>query len=381
MSLSDILEHTVSKNIEISKEVVLYGAGNFARECLKVLQQYNYEVLYIIDEKRYQENISIESIPIISLYDVRLKASIKETCSCVLAVFNAYVDLSKLEIDIKEAGLSNIINPLEFVDKFYGDMGDQFWLTSTNTLKEYKSNIINTYNKLADYDSKKLYKSLIEYRVTKKLNIIKVPQCTEIPYIPKDINVKYPKLNFIDCGAYDGDTITKFIQHGMQIESYIAFEPDIVNIKKLSQNIKLLPGIKGLIYPCGVYSSSTQLRFSGEQGSASHIDEKGDTFIQVVSMDEILVNYDINFIKMDIEGAEIEALKGAKKLIQKNRPFLAISAYHRFDDVWTIIELISEWKLDYIFYLRIDEYNGFGLVYYAIPKSFLIEEEGIKYEK
>ena len=97
----------------------------------------------------------------------------------------------------------------------------------------------------------------------------------------------------------------------------------------------------------------------------------GNDIINVVSIDEVIINKDVNFVKMDIEGAEVEALNGAKELISKYEPILAISAYHKYDDLWTILETINSFNVEYKYFMRMYEYNGFGIVYYAIPKKYL----------
>ena len=72
------------------------------------------------------------------------------------------------------------------------------------------------------------------------------------------------------------------------------------------------------------------------------------------------------FIKMDIEGSEINALKGGANTIKKYRPRLAISVYHKPEDIIEILSYILELCEDYKFYLRAYEYNEAGVVLYAI---------------
>jgi len=85
--------------------------------------------------------------------------------------------------------------------------------------------------------------------------------------------------------------------------------------------------------------------------SASTISSDGDTSIKVDKLDNIIDSY-VSFIKMDIEGAEQDAIEGAKKTIKKYHPRLAISAYHKADDIWKIPELILAIRSDYKIYLR-----------------------------
>ena len=109
------------------------------------------------------------------------------------------------------------------------------------------------------------------------------------------------------------------------------------------------------------------LSFSSDGGEGSLISEEGNLHIAVAPLDDILINQSIDFIKMDIEGAELLALAGAKKSIEKNRPILAISYYHKPDDIWKIPLWLSEHCDNYKFYLRQHHYNSFDSVLYAVP--------------
>ena len=74
------------------------------------------------------------------------------------------------------------------------------------------------------------------------------------------------------------------------------------------------------------------------------------------------------YLKMDLEGSEIQALHGASHFIRQNRPLLAISCYHTCDHLWEIPYLISSWNLGYRFFLRQHGQNGMDTVFYGIPE-------------
>ena len=69
--------------------------------------------------------------------------------------------------------------------------------------------------------------------------------------------------------------------------------------------------------------------------------------IETRALDDVLAGKRITFIKMDIEGAEYEALLGARKLITETRPRMAISVYHKFEDFVTLAALVLEMHPDY----------------------------------
>ena len=125
------------------------------------------------------------------------------------------------------------------------------------------------------------------------------------------------------------------------------------------------------VIPKGVWSSVCELRFcslgenSHSSGSSFVFGEGGET-VPVTSLDEALAGQRVTFIKMDIEGSELEALKGAEKTIREQKPKLAICVYHKPEDIWEIPELMLEFNEDYRFYMRHYSLASFDTVLYAI---------------
>lgn len=111
-----------------------------------------------------------------------------------------------------------------------------------------------------------------------------------------------------------------------------------------------------------------QLAFNTGNGTASGISAAGRTVIQCVSLDEATSTFRPTLIKLDIEGAEYDALQGARELICTHNPGLAVALYHRPDDLWSLPLLIHEFApQDYQFFLRSHARNDFELILYAIP--------------
>jgi FkbM family methyltransferase len=189
-------------------------------------------------------------------------------------------------------------------------------------------------------------------------------------YFPPDIPKWKTPMRFIDCGAFDGDTLLNLSKTGLPVEAIAAFEPDLENFAQLSRfvssNRTTLAKDIGL-WPCGVYSQTKKLGFSSDKSASSHLSLNANEVIQCVSLDETIPGFRPTLIKMDIEGAEYEALLGAQNMICKSRPGLAICLYHRPEHLWQIPILIQEWSLGYKFYLRSHSFSGFDLVMYAVP--------------
>ena len=124
------------------------------------------------------------------------------------------------------------------------------------------------------------------------------------------------------------------------------------------------------MFNVGAWNEKTVLSFfsNANTPNGSTIREKGNTTINADSLDNLISDGKADFIKMDIEGAELNALIGAKNLIQKNNPILAICAYHRQEDLITIPQYIKKLNSNYKIYLRKhNKYEFCDLVLYAIP--------------
>ena len=159
---------------------------------------------------------------------------------------------------------------------------------------------------------------------------------------------------FVDAGAYDGETTKQFIKWAnnqcADIRKIYAFEPDkdLYNICKAELNDIPCAYIENM----GLWNTSDTLSFQVRPDGASTVSESGDDFIRVVSLDEHLGDERVTFIKMDIEGAEVNALKGAREIIKKYKPKLAISIYHNHEDIITIPVTIHKINPSYRFYIR-----------------------------
>ena len=118
------------------------------------------------------------------------------------------------------------------------------------------------------------------------------------------------------------------------VEGYCyAWEPDPENLKKCKQSFEE-NCVQYELIPKGLWNESKKLRLKKNQ-TCSMICDEGDTIIEVDYIDHV-INEPMTFIKMDIEGSELEALKGAKKTIQRDKPKLAICIYHKPEDMWEI---------------------------------------------
>ena len=205
------------------------------------------------------------------------------------------------------------------------------------------------YDLLEDDFSKKTFENVLKYRFSGETKYL-----TEVlqknQYYPDEIFSFSDEEVMIDGGAAQGDSALKFIEfcNGKyrKIYSFEANQDYCAGIKYCFKNENVQVINKGLY-------DKTAMLFWHENGHGSFLSEEkiSDSKLEVVSLDDA-VKEKVTFIKMDIEGAEQKALLGAKDIIQRDKPKLAICIYHKENDLWDIPLLIKELLPEYKIYIR-----------------------------
>jgi FkbM family methyltransferase len=181
---------------------------------------------------------------------------------------------------------------------------------------------------------------------------------------------------FVDVGAYIGDTLFSFVEHTSgKFKKIIAFEALKSQSEQLRQNINASNVDTGKIdiYGVGLDSECKEvLSTDNGSNSSSRIIGKTNTIpTKLVVFDDFLSEEErsqVTFVKMDIEGAEREALRGMAKTIASYHPKLAICIYHLPDDWWIIPSYIQQLYPAYRFFVRQHEVKfDSETVLYAIP--------------
>lgn len=175
---------------------------------------------------------------------------------------------------------------------------------------------------------------------------------------------------FIDCGAFDGSTVKDFVKYcGGKYNKIYSFEPIPRQYENCLQNIQKW-GIERVEFiQKGVWSSKAAFNFL-DGGPGSCVSAGGTVPVEVIDIDSAVAeNEKVTFIKMDVEGAELEALKGAYNTIRRCKPKLAVCIYHKPSDIIEIPLWISAVLPDYNyrFYIRHHYVNRWETVLYALP--------------
>lgn len=189
----------------------------------------------------------------------------------------------------------------------------------------------------------------------------------DLPYLVPNEHGEF----FIDAGAFDGFTTKRFFQWclgGGKSYSY-CFEPDPKNMEKIKE--VLLKQSNYQIVPKALWSATGTVSMDLKGSFASAINEnnkqKVSQTIETITLDDFIGEREVTFIKMDIEGAEAAALYGAKKTIVSKHPRLAVSIYHKLEDIYEIPEIILSYYPHYRLYLRHYSFSSYDTVLYAVP--------------
>lgn len=223
---------------------------------------------------------------------------------------------------------------------------------------------------LQDLQSKELLARIIMYRLT-----MNGKYCCGIPkassqYFDNSLIVLNEQEQFVDAGGFNGDTLQEFINvSGNVFKKYYFFEP-VDNLLCLAKSRFHDTRIE--FYPYCLWDENKKLifqksQYDNTQGHAVECsaEDQIEDSVTGVKMDDILCNKKVSFLKMDVEGAEIFALRGAKKIIERYHPKLTISAYHMPDDILEIVSFISSFG-KYNLNLRTCEKNlDYDFIIYA----------------
>ena len=219
---------------------------------------------------------------------------------------------------------------------------------------------------IEEAESKQVIKDIIQFRLTGDSRIMNAYSFRPHDQYFEDFLNFGPGEVFVDGGGYTGDTAEEFCKRVPEYGKIFLFEPSEANITAAKQRLKDKNNIEFIQQ--GLSHSSGTLRFNPDNGSASSVAEEGSVEISVTTIDES-IHEKTTFIKTDLEGWDIEALKGAQRHILEYHPKLAISVYHQAADFWRIPEYVLGLRDDYEIRLRHYTEGWSETIMFFLPKA------------
>ncbi len=243
---------------------------------------------------------------------------------------------------------------------FYDGLLDDLW--------QNRERYLRLQSQLADSRSRDVLDAVLGFRQTLDPSFLSPVLDDDDLYAPKNLVEFSDDEVYVDGGSYDGDTIRSFAKavNGRFAHVY-AFEPDPVTYRALQSNFANEPRVEPI--HAGLHRENGVLRFKDDGSRGAIFASDGAITMPVTSLDDVLGQKRVTYIKMNIEGAEIDALYGAEQAIRRERPKLAISVYHRPSDLWRIPEIVAQFSPDYRLFLRQHDGGIIETVLYAIAKA------------
>lgn len=227
----------------------------------------------------------------------------------------------------------------------------------------------------ADEASAAEYLGQIAWRLSLDAASLASPAPIGERYFPHEIFDLNPSDLFVDCGAFDGDSLRDLLARRQgEMRGFVGLEPDPENYRRLSAYVESLPEDlrrKVSLHPLAVGSRSGTINFSATATPGSSISASGEITVGCASLDALVGEDRPSFIKMDVEGNELDALAGARGVLERDRPILAICLYHKPADLWQIPLFIKAVVPDYHLFMRRYAEDCWELVCYAVPESRL----------
>jgi FkbM family methyltransferase len=358
----------MNQTIENLREstVYIYGSGSFGRDVLDFCRQIELNVESFVDHTP-KLHISIEKC--ISVEDLPTQKDI----TVILGVCNLFGDLQEISNRIHSKNPhAKILTPVHFA-KMCASNGlalENYWLTGDTTyLSDRNQEIEDLKQLLGDDQSRDLVNQIVKYRIEGFVEDIPTPERLEDQYLPSELPTPPNSLSMLELGSFKGEDLKRFISRSKEINFAFCLEPDFENYRELVLQVKELNEPNVFPLPIGAWEVTSHLKFASNGQTGAQLNESAENSVLVMKLDDLVGSSFINYVKMDIEGAEIQAIEGLKNTIFTQIPHLAISVYHKPADLWEIPFKINQIAPDaYSFFLRVYGHQTFDTVLYCVPK-------------
>jgi FkbM family methyltransferase len=319
------------------KPVYIYGMGNGADKILDILRNMGVSVSGVFASDDFVRGQSFRGFTVKKLSDIE---AVTDDFIIVLAFGSDRPDVIS---HIEDAANRHTLYAPDIPVCGGG-------LFTRSYFEENRSAFERVYDLLEDEWSRSLYENVINFKLSGNIAYLLNENSTDLDDIFGSLPLSDNEI-FADLGAYTGDTAAVFerVTDGRYREIH-AFEPQPKTFKRLLKNTKDMKRIT--CHNAAVWSESGSLSFSGNDNRNSSLfggfEEKSVT-VQTLRVDEVLT--DVTLIKLDVEGAEEQALTGAKTSLKSGAKLLC-AVYHRNDDLYKLPLLINAVNPRYHFKLR-----------------------------
>jgi FkbM family methyltransferase len=351
-------------------QVVLFGSGEFGQWTLKRLRRAGVEPICFSDNNQSRWGTKINGVEVLSPSDAVKRLG--STAIFVVTIYNG----SAARNQLRQMHCKRVLSAATLFWKYPGEFMPDIGIDSPELLAEQEAQIRHCFELLSDERSRHEFCDQIQWRYWFDPEFLPLPQNTGELYFPDDLVRPNENEVFVDCGAYDGDTIRTFLRRGQHFHHVYALEPDSKNRAALQTFLDQQdPALKAMftVEPYAVSDSDGTLVFTETHDVTSKVSTTGEGIVlECRRLDSMEWPSPPTYIKMDIEGSEPQALAGGSRLIQERKPVLAICLYHRSEHFWQIPNFIYSLAPEYSIFLRRYAEDCWETVCYAVPQERLV---------
>lgn len=324
---------------ETEKPILIYGTGNGADKILDELERLNISVSGIFASDGFVRNRTFRGFPVMGYTQA------KEN-------FGDFLTLISFGSQRKEV-IENFIKISKETETYSVDVpvyGDNIF--NHDFYNVHKTEIEQVRKLLSDEKSKSVYENIINFKLTGDINFLLSCETTREEAYENILELGNDEI-YMDLGAFNGDTIEEFLDNVPSYKKIYAAEPDIKNFSKLENNTQHLKNIE-CMNVC-ISDHCGEITFSKHGGRNGNTEKNGNT-VKCMTVDSILGDNDVSYIKFDVEGLEKEAIDGARETIKRCKPKMLVSCYHRSEDIFTLPLQIMSIRDDYKVFVRHNPY-------------------------
>lgn len=346
--------------------LVFFGAGGTGRAALRSLRRAGIEPMAFTDNSAALWGTEIDGVRVLSPAD----AARQFGRSATFVVTVLWRSFSPIREQLVELSCLRVVPFLPLFWKHPIECLPHALVDLPHKVLSQKDDVWKAFALLSDDKSRREYVAQLRLRLLSDFDSLQPPSIHD-QYFPDDLFALVANEVFVDCGAFNGDTIRAIIKRRMDFGRIVALEPDPINFERLEEYLRELPNaIRDKISPrrLAVGAAKSNVRFETAGTIASRASDQGELEVECDALDDILGDCAPTYVKMDVEGAELDALSGARRIMHQNSVLWALCVYHKFDDLWRVPLFISTHTQGYHFFLR--KYTGDSVIY-AIPRERL----------
>lgn len=337
----------------MERQIIVYGNGSLGKRFQKGIKKYS---------KKISVNILDDNDP--SCLKLRDLKKFNKNVLIIFCIWNGEANYFSLKKKLEKIGFKNIQHYKEIVYR-HSFFKRYSMFNYQSDLKKNKYDFRKLKKNYADKLSRKNFQNFLKF-YNKNIFLKKKPKFQLQLKLKKLKNIVNKFENFVDCGAYTGDSYL-FYKRYIKFKKYIGIEPNLANYKILKKNIKKNKKVE--IFNNFVYSHMCKPKKFTNINSMSLLGFGKKKIIKPVVLDNIINSDERSIIKLDIEGYEKHALKGCKKLFLAKKSIFIISVYHSPKDFFYIADWINNSYQGYRFYLIIQNYDFVDSLLLVVPKS------------